>query len=47
VLDAMLARGVRLDRIAARGYGEALPVASNETEEGRTLNRRIEFKAVE
>lgn len=47
VLDAMLARGVRLDRLAARGYGEEHPVASNETEEGRAANRRIEFTAVE
>jgi OOP family OmpA-OmpF porin len=47
VLDAMLVRGVRLDRLAARGYGEAHPVASNETEAGRALNRRIEFTAVQ
>lgn len=46
VLDAMLARGVRLDRLAARGYGEDQPVASNATEEGRARNRRIEFKSV-
>ncbi len=47
VLDALLARGVFLDRMTAIGYGEALPVASNETEEGRARNRRIEFTVLE
>lgn len=30
------------ERIAAEAYGEANPVASNETPEGRELNRRVE-----
>ena len=47
VLDALMARGVALDRLAARGYGEEQPVASNETEAGRALNRRIEFTALD
>ncbi|MDH3668939.1 MAG: OmpA family protein [Paracoccaceae bacterium] len=47
VLDALLARGVTLARLRARGYGEAEPVASNETETGRALNRRIVFRVVE
>jgi OOP family OmpA-OmpF porin len=47
VLDALLARGVRLDNMRARGYGESQPVASNDTEAGRALNRRIAFRAPE
>lgn len=31
------------DRLVARGYGEARPVASNDTPTGRALNRRVEF----
>jgi OOP family OmpA-OmpF porin len=47
VLDALMVRGVPLDRLSARGYGEEQPVASNENEAGRALNRRIEFSALE
>ncbi|HUV33026.1 MAG TPA: OmpA family protein, partial [Devosiaceae bacterium] len=47
VLDALIARGVALDRLSAQGYGEARPVATNESEIGRALNRRIEFTARE
>ncbi len=38
--------GVAADRMTARGYGESQPVADNETEAGRELNRRVELKIV-
>ncbi|QIK41930.1 OmpA family protein [Pontivivens nitratireducens] len=44
VLDALLSRGVFLDRMSATGYGEASPIADNDTAEGREANRRIEFE---
>jgi len=44
VLDALLAQNLLLGTITAKGYGEAEPIADNSTEEGRTRNRRIEFK---
>ena len=36
-------RGIALDRLAADGRGEADPLTSNATEEGRVRNRRIEL----
>jgi outer membrane protein OmpA-like peptidoglycan-associated protein len=42
VKAALVARGVDAQRIEARGYGPAYPVASNETPVGRQLNRRVQ-----
>jgi OOP family OmpA-OmpF porin len=44
VKNYFVAHGVRADRINARSYGESRPVASNDTEEGRQTNRRVELK---
>ena len=35
------------NRLVARGYGEARPIADNSTPTGRTLNRRVEFVVIE
>ena len=43
VRDFMIAAGIEADRIAAKGYGESVPVATNDTAEGRQKNRRTEF----
>lgn len=40
-------KGIDKLRIVAKGYGETKPVESNDTEDGRKLNRRVEFKIVE
>jgi len=40
--EYLIARGIDGDRIVARGYGDERPIASNDTEAGRQLNRRIE-----
>jgi outer membrane protein OmpA-like peptidoglycan-associated protein len=42
VRQALVARGVQPTRIVAQGMGEVAPVASNDTAEGRQLNRRVE-----
>jgi outer membrane protein OmpA-like peptidoglycan-associated protein len=44
VVDYLLSKGIKTDRVVAKGYGKAQPVATNETEEGRQLNRRTEFR---
>ena len=36
--------GVTPDRLAARGLGPQEPIASNDSPDGRALNRRIEFR---
>jgi outer membrane protein OmpA-like peptidoglycan-associated protein len=42
----LVSRGVASARLDSEGYGETDPVASNETEEGRQLNRRVEIVVV-
>jgi len=44
VLDALRVRRVPTKSYSAKGYGEAQPIASNDTADGREENRRIEFK---
>jgi outer membrane protein OmpA-like peptidoglycan-associated protein len=39
--------GVDPGRLEAYGYGEEVPIASNATDEGRQLNRRVEFKILQ
>jgi len=42
VSDLLKSMGVASSRISEIGYGEEMPVADNTTEEGRSLNRRVE-----
>lgn len=44
VVDYLINRGIDSKRLIAKGYGFTKPVATNLTEEGRQLNRRVEFK---
>ncbi|MDB5969878.1 MAG: hypothetical protein JWQ90_2328 [Hydrocarboniphaga sp.] len=44
VLQYLAGRGIDAGRITSAGYGESQPVADNETDEGRELNRRVELK---
>ena len=47
VLDQLRQRRVLTASYDAEGYGEAEPIADNDTEEGREANRRIEFHLIE
>jgi outer membrane protein OmpA-like peptidoglycan-associated protein len=42
VKQALVGKGIGPDRIVTEGYGKEFPVASNDTESGRQLNRRVE-----
>jgi len=42
VRDALVRLGISADRIQAIGMGEDFPIASNETAEGRSRNRRVD-----
>jgi len=46
VKDALIKFGVRSDILQMKGYGAAKPKASNDTEDGRFQNRRIEYVAL-
>ena len=43
VLQFLIAQGVNPSLVSAQGFGEADPVASNDTPEGRAQNRRVEL----
>lgn len=44
VVNYMINKGIKTDRIKGVGYGETRPIANNDTEENRQFNRRIEMK---
>ena len=46
VANYLQSRGVVAARLGVRGYGESAPIATNDTEEGRAQNRRVEIKVV-
>ena len=46
VREALIKYGAEPDMLVAKGYGQADPIASNDTAEGRLKNRRIEYHVV-
>jgi len=43
VMAFLISQGVKPDLISAKGFGEADPVASNDTAQGRAQNRRVDL----
>ena len=43
VVDYLISKNVAANRFQQAGYGETKPLASNDTDEGKALNRRVEF----
>jgi outer membrane protein OmpA-like peptidoglycan-associated protein/tetratricopeptide (TPR) repeat protein len=44
VVDYLVSKGISAGRLTFAGYGEEQPISSNDTDEGRQMNRRTEFK---
>lgn len=44
--DYLIFRGIKAERIRYAGFGEARPIATNDTAEGRQQNRRVEFELI-
>ena len=47
VVEYLTSKGIDGNRLKSVGFGETRPIADNSTEEGRVLNRRVEFKVTE
>ena len=47
VVDYLINKGIDRSRLEVVPYGESNPVASNDTPEGRAMNRRVEIKVIE
>lgn len=47
VMNYFVKKGINKARLTYKGYGEELPIASNETEPERQLNRRVEMKIID
>ncbi|MFN0048019.1 MAG: OmpA family protein [Cytophagales bacterium] len=47
VVDYLVGKGIRAWRLKSVGYGEIRPIAANDTDEGKSLNRRVEMVILE
>jgi outer membrane protein OmpA-like peptidoglycan-associated protein len=46
MVNYLVNRGINVKRLVAKGYGSARPVGTNTNDEGRKLNRRIDFRII-
>ena len=47
VYNYLISKSVKSDQISFRGFGDKMPISSNNTELGRSLNRRTSFRVVD
>ena len=47
VYDYFVSHGIAASRLSYKGYGESRPIATNETDEGRQRNRRVELQLIQ
>lgn len=47
VVKYLTDKGIAFERLEAKGFGPDKPISTNDTPEGRALNRRVEFKILE
>lgn len=43
VVEYLIAKGISSHRLSYKGFGSTKPISSNNTQEGRRMNRRVEF----
>ncbi len=46
VMGYLLSKGIKKERLLAKGFGDSTPIASNDTEQGKSLNRRTEINII-
>lgn len=46
IADMLVTQGIAREQISVIGYGETRPIVSNDTEDGRAKNRRVEVKLI-
>lgn len=46
VMDYFIVHGISDSRLESKGYGSSKPIATNQTEKGRSNNRRVEFEII-
>jgi outer membrane protein OmpA-like peptidoglycan-associated protein len=46
VVDYLVSKGIKTERMIAKGYGETQPLVANDTDENKAKNRRVQFKIV-